>query len=221
MLRVTARTPTRDLPVGRVLSRLFQSFVYHHLPPAEHAGFTHSSGKLFKSTNFRIDYKEEKIEIAFRALRKEYEQQLAMAILKEGMRLGAIHISDVRVGLIEESEPQERMVATGYVCAALKNRLTGKKIFLEPADPRHTRIVTNNALQKYETFFGRSPKKLAIEPVWQSPRPKTFWYEKTPYVAWEAKYRIDSEPGMCRLLRDTGLGSDTMKGLGFLEVADG
>jgi len=113
------------------------------------------------------------------------------------------------------------MVVRGDVCAAIKNRVTGKKIFLEPGDSRHTEIITNHTLQKFETLLGKPyTKELLIEPLWQSLKPRTFWYEKTTYIAWFAKYKIQADSQMLNLLLDTGLGGDSMKNLGFLEVVE-
>ena len=219
MLHITARVPTAKLKIRRSMSRLFQAFCYVHLPQKEHEGYRHSSGKRFKSTNFRIRYFDDRFEIDFVALDEEYEQLLAMAILKNGLRLGEVHIAETTVSLQQRQIPEGDLLVRGFVCAAIKNRLTGQKIFLEPGDSRHTEIITANALQKHEALLGRPyGKELVIEPVWQSPKPHTFWYEKTPYVAWDAKYKISADDDMKRLLLQTGMGSDTMKNLGFLEI---
>jgi len=224
MLHIVARTPTPNLLIQRSMAKLFQSFLYSHLPDKEHEGYKSSSGKVFKAMNFRIRYVEERFEIDFVALDKSYEQKIALEILKNGLQLGKIHFSDVSVSMQERSLPRNttHIEVRGYVCAALQNRLTKRKIFLEPGDERHTQIVTNNALQKYEALFGRPYEgDLRIMPLWQTPKPKTFWYEKSPYVAWLAKYKIEADPSMLQLLLDTGLGSDTMKNLGFLELLYG
>jgi len=224
MLHITACVPTSNLLIQRSMAKLFQSFLYSHLPNKEHSGYVSGSGKIFKAMNFRIRYIQERFEIDFVALNKTYEQKIALDILKEGLKLGEIHFSDVTVSMQEWSLPSDvtQMEVQGYVCAALKNRLTKRKIFLEPGDERHTQIITNNALQKYEALLGKPYEgDLLITPYWQSLKPKIFWYEKTPYVAWLAKYAIEADTSMLQLLLDTGLGSDTMKNLGFLELVDG
>ena len=222
MLHIQARTPVSNLPIKRVMSKLFQSFIYSHLPQKEHQGYAHPNGKVFKSSVFQIHYDRNTISIDFRSLEKEYEQDLAMAILKHGLKLGEVHLSETTVQLTQESDPDSVMNAQGFVCAAIKNDLTKKKIFLEPGDYRHTQIITTNALQKYEALFGEPYEgDLRITPLWQSFKPHTFWYEKTPYTAWKARYKIEATPKMLRLIRDTGLGSGTMKNLGFLELTDG
>ena len=224
MLHITARVPTTNLLVQKSMAKLFQSFLYTHLPDKEHGGYTGKSGKVFKAMNFRIRYIKERFEIDFVTFDKTYEQKIALDILKNGLKLGEIHFSDVTVSMQERSIPLgvTQMEVQGFVCAALKNRLTKRKIFLEPGDERHTQIITNNALQKYEALLGKPYEgDLQIIPLWQSPKPKTFWYEKTPYIAWLAKYKLEADVSMLQLLLDTGLGSDTMKNLGFLELIDG
>ncbi len=224
MLHITAHLPTTNLLIQKSMAKLFQSFLYSHLPDKEHEGYKSSSGKVFKAMNFRMHYTTEGFEIDFVALDKSYEQKIALDILKNGLKLGDIHFVSVVVAVLNRTVPSntQEIKVRGFVCAALKNRLTKRKIFLEPGDERHTQIITNNALQKYEALLGKPYEgDLCIMPLWQSPKPKTFWYEKTPYVAWLAEYKIKADPSMLQLLLDTGLGSDTMKNLGFLELLDG
>ena len=223
MLHITARTPTKDLLIRKSMSKLFQSFLYSHLPEKEHEGYAHQNGKYFKSINFRIRYFDDRFEIDFTALSKEYERMIAMEILKNGLKLGEVYFSETTVGFVERhlSENVTEMVVRGDVCAAIKNRVTGKKIFLEPGDSRHTEIITNHSLQKFEALSGKPYNgDLIIEPLWQNLKPRTFWYEKTPYIAWFAKYKIQADSQMLNLLLDTGLGGDSMKNLGFLEVME-
>ncbi|SFP59029.1 CRISPR-associated endoribonuclease Cas6 [Hydrogenimonas thermophila] len=221
MLHITARTSTKNLLIQKSMSKLFQSFLYSHLPEKEHQGYESSTGKLFKSVNFRIFYFDDRFEIDFTALDKSYEQMIAIEILKNGLKLGEIYFAETTVGFVDRQlgEDVTKMVVRGDVCAAIKNRVTGKKIFLEPGDSRHTEIITNHTLQKFEALLGKPyTKELLIEPLWQSLKPRTFWYEKTPYIAWFAKYKIQADSQMLNLLLDTGLGGDSMKNLGFLEV---
>jgi CRISPR/Cas system endoribonuclease Cas6 (RAMP superfamily) len=222
MLHIQATIPTKNLPIKRSMARLFQGFVYKVLPE-EHDGFKHpQSGKVFKRVNFRIRYEEHRFLIDFVALEEEMERKMALAVFKEGLKLGEVHIVDTTVEYRKREVPEGKMVVKGFVCASIKNALTKKKIFLEPGDYRHTEIITTNALQKYEALYGKPyQNELKITPVWQRPKPQTFWYEKSPYVAWEAKYEIEASKDMKHLLLCTGLGSDTMKNLGFLELCDG
>ena len=56
MLIISAKLPTKNLPIRRVLPKLFQSFIYKSLDDKEHQGYTHPNGKVFKSMNFKINY---------------------------------------------------------------------------------------------------------------------------------------------------------------------
>ncbi len=221
MLKIIATTPTQNLSIKKSMSKLFQSFLYTHLPKKEHDGYISKSGKTFKAMNFFITYKENYFEIFFTALNEEYEQIIALEILKNGLKLGEVHISSTTVEIVKRDVENdvEEIKVQGYVCASLKNPLTKRKIFLEPGDKRHTDIITNHSLEKYETLLGFSYcKDLEIIPLWQSYKAFTFWYEKTPYTTWKAKYKIKADSTMINLLLQTGLGGDSMKNMGFLEV---
>ncbi len=219
MLLITARTATSKLKIRKVMSRLFQSFVYSVIGEKEHAGHQHSSGKIFKSTAFRIRYFDNHFEIEFTALNKEYEKQLAMAILQEGLKLGAVHFADTTVSIIDRSTDKNILHVKGYVCAAIKNLATNRKVYLQPGDEKHNTIITNHSLQKFETLFGKSYEgELDIKVLWQASRFKRFYYENGAVDVWLAEYEISAESEMLNLLLDTSLGAESMKGLGFLEV---
>lgn len=221
MLKIVSRTATDKLRIKRAMSRLFQAYVYSVISSKEHEGYKHSNGKLFKSTNFRIRYFENRFEIDFTALNKEYEKALAMAILKDGLKLGEVHFADTTVSIVDRHTEAQAMTVRGFVCAAIKNNVTGKKIFLQPGEEKHNAIITNHSLQKHEALFGRVYEgELQIEVLEQQPEGRIFYYDKTPYKAWMATYRITAEPEMLNLLLDTGLGGDSMKNLGSLEVVD-
>lgn len=222
MLHIEAKTATDNLKIRRSMARLFQSYIYTLLPSKEHDGYIHQeSGKRFKSTNFRIMYHDNIFTIFFTALNSEYEQLVAMDILKNGLKLGEVKISETKVSINSTELPKsiKELQVRGYVVASIKNRLTNRKIFLEPSDPRHKDIIEKNALQKYEAIFQKPYiGDLSIEALWQSPRESHFWYEKSRYIAWKAQYNIKASYDMINLLVKTGMGSDTMKNLGFLEV---
>ena len=93
MLIISAKTPTQNLPIKRSMSKLFQSFLYTHLPSKEHKGYTSKSGKTFKAMNFFISYKENSFDILFTALDEKYEQIIALEILKNSLKIGEVHIS--------------------------------------------------------------------------------------------------------------------------------
>jgi len=219
MLLITARTATDKLKIRKVMSRLFQSFIYSILGAQEHEGYRHPSGKVFKTTAFRIRYFENKFTIEFTALNKEHEKELAMAILQEGLKLGAIHFADTTVSIIERTTQQSVLHVKAYVCAAIKNRATNQKVYLQPGDAKHNSIITNHSLQKFETLLKKPyDGTLAITVPWQAPRFKRFYYEKGTVDVWLARYEIEAEQEMLNLLLNTGLGAESMKGLGFLEV---
>ena len=222
-IKIKLRISTENLLIKKSMSKLFQSFVYNCLPQEEHLGYSHNSGKKFKSMNFRIRYIENYFIIDFTSFFDKYIKILAIKILKDGIKLGNIHITETTIEYIDRKIDSSinSVIVRGDVCAAIKNRVTGKKIFLEPGDSRHTEIITNHTLQKFEALLGKPyTKELLIEPLWQSLKPRTFWYEKTPYIAWFAKYKIQADSQMLNLLLDTGLGGDSMKNLGFLEVVE-
>jgi len=218
MLLVTARTATSKLKIRKVMARLFQSFIYSIIGEKEHAGYQHKSGKIFKSTAFRICYFNNEFTIEFTALNKEHEKQLAMAILRDGLKLGVIHFTDTTVSIINRSTTQSILHVKSYVCAAIKNQASNKKVYLQPGDEKHNAIITNHSLQKFETLFNKPYNKgLSIKVLWQAPRFKRFFYENGAVDVWLAKYEISAESEMLNLLLDTGLGAESMKGLGFLD----
>ena len=219
MLNIIARSATDKLKIRRSMSRLFQAFIYSIIPSKEHQGYKHTSGKIFKSTNFRIRYFDSRFEIDFTSRNKEYEKTVAMQILKEGLKLGAVHFADTTVSIVERHTDKRELIASGFVCAAIKNNVTGKKIFLEPGEAKHNTIITNHSLQKYETLTGKAYEgDLKIDVLKQQDEGRFFYYGNTPYKAWFATYRITAEVEMIDLLLDTGLGGDSMKNLGFLEL---
>lgn len=219
MLNIVARTATDKLKIKRVMSRLFQAFVYSVLPEKEHAGYKHASGKVFKSTAFRIRYYDSRFEIEFTALNKEYEKQLAMDILQNGLKLGAVHFADTTISIVDRNTEKTRLHVSGYVVAAIKNPVTGKKVYLQPGEEKHNDIIRNHSLQKYETLFGKPyVGEFEINVTWQGDREKKFYYESGPVTVWPARYEIRAKSEMLNLLMDTSLGAESMKGIGFLEV---
>ncbi|NEW59880.1 hypothetical protein GSY74_01175 [Sulfurovum sp. bin170] len=55
MLIIKTKLPTKNLPIRRVLAKLFQSYIYHSLDNKEDDGYKHANGKVFKVMNFKID----------------------------------------------------------------------------------------------------------------------------------------------------------------------
>ena len=222
MLKITATLPTTKLPVGRVLNELTQAYFYRYVPPKEHEGYKHSSGKVFKAMNFRMSYKDRTIAINFSALNKTYEKDIAMAVLGEGLRLGEIHIAQTEVSLVDKY-PRELQSGTikvkGHIAAAIKDGTSSKKIYLEPKTHKFQEIIHKHTLEKYETLMHKSYEDdLKITPVYQAPKPRYFFYKKGRIKSWYGVYEIEANEEMLRLILDTGLGAHAMQGLGFVEV---
>ncbi|MEA1920544.1 MAG: CRISPR-associated endoribonuclease Cas6 [Campylobacterota bacterium] len=221
MLSITARAATSKLKIRKVMSRLFQSYVYNVIGEVEHQGYQHASGKVFKATAFRIRYFDNEFQIEFTARNKAHEKTLAMDILQHGIKLGAVYFADTTVSIVERTTQENVLHVKAYVVAAIKNAASNQKVYLQPGDTKHNEIITKHSLQKYETFFGTPYKgTLDIKVLWQAPKFKRFFYEKGSVDVWMADYEITAEPEMLNLLLDTGLGAESMKGLGFLEVVD-
>jgi len=221
MLYIKAKIPTKNLPIKRVLAKLFQSFVYSCLDDQEHEGYKHPNGKVFKSMNFKITHKDYDLEIKYTALDKENEKKVAQKILLDGLKLGEIHISSTEISLQQRSTNHEAEIlhVKGFVAAAIKDGKSNKKIYLEPKSHKFQEIITNNTLQKYEALYGKDYRgNFWIEVLKQQPKERIFFYNKGIIKAWNATYKIKTNKGMQELILGTGIGAHTMQGLGFVEV---
>lgn len=156
MVIIKATIPTYNLPVKRILPKLFQSFVYTTLDDKEHEGYKHSNGKVFKSMNFKIAYHGHDLHIRYTALNKEHEKRLAQEVLLSGLKLGEIHIASTQVELQQRKAIDTNIQVGGFVVGAIKDgKLGKKKIYLEPKSDKFQEIIHNHTLQKYETLFGK------------------------------------------------------------------
>ncbi len=219
MLAIKAVIPTANLPVKRVLPKLFQSFVYTALDNKEHDGYKHPNGKVFKSMNYKIDYKEHDLSIQFTALNKEHEKTIAQKILFEGLKLGEIHIASTEISLQHREAPSNTIKVGGFVAAAIKDGKSKHKIYLEPKTHKFQEIIHNHTLQKHEALFGKPYEgELNIKLIAQKPKERIFHYEKGAIKAWYGVYEIKASEEMIGMILDTGLGSNAMQGLGFVEV---
>ncbi len=220
MVNIKATLATKNLPIKRVMAKLFQSYVYTHLDDAEHEGYKHPNGKVFKAMNFKIIYHDNLIEIAYVALDKENEKKIAMAVLSQGLKLGEVHIASVEVALENRhTELGESIKVGGFVCAAIKDGNSSKKIYLEPKSHKFQEIVRNNTLQKYEALFGKAYEgALEIKLVSQKPKERIFYYQKGVIKAWHGIYEISADREMLQMILDTGIGAHAMQGMGFVEV---
>ena len=220
MLAIKATLPTKNLPINRILSKLFQSFIYHTLEDKEHQGYKHSNGKVFKAMNFKILYKDNQILAKFVALDKKNEEVLAKKILLDELKLGEIHITQTDLSLTKRDQKQFSTIKVdGFISCAIKDGKSSKKIYLEPKSNKFQEILYNNTIQKYEALFGKSYSgTLNIKLVNQKPRPKIFYYSKGAIKAWFGVYEIEADSDILNMILDTGMGADAMKGLGFVEI---
>ena len=222
MLEIKTKLPTKNLPIRRVLAKLFQSYIYTALDDKEHEGYKHSTGKVFKAMNFKIAYIENEIHAKFVALNPENEKRLAQYMLMNSLKLGEIHLTNTSVSIIERhSKITTPMRVGGFVCANIKDGNSSKKIYLEPKSHKFQEIVYNNTLQKYEALFGKPYEgKLKIKLIEQKPRERIFHYSKGVIKAYFAVYEIEATEEMLQMILDTGFGANTMKGLGFVELME-
>jgi len=220
MLIIKAKLPTTNLPIRRVLAKLFQSYIYTILDDKEHIGYTHQNGKVFKAMNFKIAYIKDEIHIIFVAIDKENEKALAQNILLEGLKLGEIHISQTELSLQNRHQEQRTHIKVGgFVCAAIKDGTSSKKIYLEPKSHKFQEILYNNTLQKYEALFSKHYKgKLKIMLINQKPRERLFHYSKGVMKVWYGVYEVEADTDLLDMILDSGMGANCMKGLGFVEV---
>ena len=220
MLQIKAKIPTKNLPIRRILAKLFQSFVYTHLDAKEHTGYKHQNGKLFKSMNFKILYIKDEIIIKYAALEKENEKKIAEAVLKDGLKLGEIHISSVELSLEDRHKSIQKSIKVGgFVCGAIKDGKSRKKIYLEPKSHKFQEIIYNHTIQKYEALFGKTYEgELKIEVINQKPDARTFFYNKGVMRAWYGIYKIEADKEMLGMVLDTGIGAQAMQGVGFVEM---
>jgi len=219
MVIVHAKIPTYNLPVWRSLPKLFQSFVYTALDDKEHEGYKHPSGKVFKSMNFKIAYHGHDLHIRYTALNKDHEKRIAQEVLLNGLKLGEIHIASTQVELQRRDAIAQSIQVGGFVVGAIQDgKLGKKKIYLEPKSDKFQEIIHTHTLQKYETLFGKPYQgELAIQLINQKPKERLFYYQKGAIKAWYGIYKITANNDMLELILDTGIGSNAMQGLGFVE----
>ena len=220
MLTIKATLPTKNLPIRRVLAKLFQSFIYHTLDDKEHQGYTHPNGKVFKAMNFKIVYTANIIDIRYVAINKEHEKILAKKILLDGLKLGEIHITQIEVSLLNRHEEERKIIKVrGFVSCAIKDGTSKNKIYLEPKTQKFQEILYNNTIQKYEALFTKPYHgNLNIKLINQKPRERIFYYSRGGIKAWHGVYEIEADTDMLNMILDSGMGANCMKGLGFVEL---
>jgi len=221
MLIIKTTLPTPNLPIRRVLSKLFQSYIYTALEDREHHGYKHPNGKVFKAMNFKIAYIENEIHAKFVALNPENEKKLAEYMLYNSLKLGEIHLTNTSVGITERnSRIKSPMRVGGFVNANIKDgKLSKKKIHLEPKSDKFQEIIHRNTLEKYEALFGKKYEgELKIKLIEQKPKERIFHYSKGVIKAWFGVYEISGDEDILRMILDTGMGANCMKGVGFVEL---
>ncbi len=220
MLIIEAKLPTKDLPIRRILSKLFQSFIYKNIDDKEHDGYKHPNGKVFKSMNFKIAYIENMIEIKFVALDKNNEKKIAEYILHNKLELGEIHIVQTTISIEKRYfKTSNRIKVGGFISCAIKDGKSKNKIYLEPKTDKFQEILYNNTIEKYQALFNKSYKgNLNIRLIDQKPRERIFYYSRGAIKAWYGVYEIEADSDMLNMILDSGIGANCMKGLGFVEI---
>lgn len=222
MLEIQSTIPSKNLQIYKCLSRLIQGYFYSNLPQSEHIGYKHCSGKVFRKTNFCFTLENNLLHIKFSALDKELEEMVAVSLLKNGLKLGKIHLVDTAINLSNHKTDKNEINIKGYVVCNIKGFLD-RKIYLEPADSRHLEILTINLLQKYETFYNKCyDGEFEINLLWQDfEKFHKFYYgnNKNYMKAWLGIWNIKADNDLINLALSTGLGSGVMSyGSGFVET---
>ncbi len=213
MLIIKTKLPTKNLPIRRVLSKLFQSYIYTALDDKEHDGYKHANGKVFKAMNFKIAYIDNEIHAKYVALDPQNEKQLAQYMLMNSLKLGEIQLTNTSISIVERhSKIKSPMRVGGFVCSNKKDdKNPKKKVYLEPKSERFQNNIIQNTLDKYEVLFKKPYKgKLKIKLIEQKPKEKVFHYNKGIMIAWYAVYEIEANSDMLEMILDTGMGAKCM-----------
>jgi CRISPR-associated endoribonuclease Cas6 len=220
MLTIKSTLPTHNLPIRRVLSKLFQSFIYSTLDDKEHRGYKHPNGKLFKAMNFKIAYIENQIIAKFVSIDKNYEKIIAEEILYNKLKLGEIHIAQTELSITKRYQSEFSTIRVGgFVSCAIKDGKSKRKIYLEPKSHKFQEILYNNTIQKYEALFSKPYSgTLTIKLINQKPKERLFHYSRGVIKAWYGVYEIEGNSDILNMILDSGMGGDAMKGLGFVEI---
>ncbi len=220
MLSIKTKLPTKNLKIRRVLSKLFQSYIYTALDDKEHDGYKHANGKVFKSMNFKIAYIDNEIHAKYVALNPENEKRLAQYMLMNSLKLGEIHLTNTSISILERnSKIKSPMRVGGFVSVHIKDGNSKRKIYLEPKSAKFQEIIHRNTIEKYEALFGKKYEgELKIKLIEQKPRERIFHYSKGVIKACYGVYEIEANEDMLGMILDTGMGSNAMKGVGFVEI---
>ena len=162
------------------------------------------------------------LRVRFTSYELEFEKIIALAVLKDGLNLGKIHILDTTVAVSEHRTTQNKARLQGCVICSVQG-LLGHKVYLEPQDSRHLEMMKTNALQRFETLSGhRYEGEFELNLLRQDlGKPLYFYYgnNQTPAKAWPAVWDIEALPELINTLLDAGVGGGCMNcGAGFLET---
>jgi CRISPR-associated endoribonuclease Cas6 len=171
--------------------------------------------------NFKIAYIDNEIHAKFVALNPENEKRLAQYMLMNSLKLGEIHLSNTSVSIKERnSKITSPMRVGGFVCSNKKDdKNPKKKVYLEPKSERFQKNIIQNTLEKYEALFQKPYEgELKIKLIEQKPKERVFHYSKGVIKAWFGVYDITGDEDILKMILDTGMGANCMKGLGFVEI---
>ncbi len=220
MIIFTAKT-FGNLPVYDVLSRLIQGFLYNNIVPYEHDGFKHSSGKVFKSTNYRFTYKAEDnvFKFYFTSLMPETEDLFFDYVKQNGMKLANIKFFNEQLFVKNRGWSKQELIFVSNILMSNKNQI-GSREFLKPSNPVFLDNLQVQSFQKFETLLRREYKDpWELELLSSSNKQTRIFYNRQPYFTWTAKYKLKADIEMINLLLQTGIGGQTMKGFGMMKIS--
>jgi CRISPR-associated endoribonuclease Cas6 len=211
---------TQNLPIFDVISRLVQGFIYRKVAPYEHDGFTHSTGKIFKSSTFKFEYRRDSsdFKLLFSSLIPETEEKFAKYVAEHGLELGSIILEEQEVEYRRREWRSNKIIFWANVLMISKTE-KGRREFLKPTDEKFLPNLKNHSFQKFETLFQRDYfGGWELEILKSSEKPTKLYYNKKPYFTWGAKYQLQADPEMINMLLSSGIGGQTMKGFGMMQV---
>lgn len=220
MIEITTELPTINLPIKKVLAQLFQAYIYTALDDIEHEGYRHPNGKRFKSMNFKISYRGNRIEAKFVALDPKNEEKLAQHALYN-FKLGDLKLNRTSISIKNRNYNISSYIKVGGFISINTKDKTSKngKRYLEPKDSEFIEKLQINTIQKYETLFKKPYMgELKIELLDQKPKPIFSYYKKGAIKVWYGVYRIKGEKEILEMILNTGMGANCMKGVGFVEL---
>jgi CRISPR-associated endoribonuclease Cas6 len=209
-----------NIPVFDVLSRLIQGFLYHNIVSYEHDGFRHSSGKVFKSTNYKFIYKKDSnvFKFYFTSLLPQTEENFYNIVKTKGMNLHGIKFYDEKIVYRKRNWHSESIIFESYILMTTKDE-KGNRRFIQPDSSLFLENLKTQSFQKYETFLQKEYLgEWNLELLDQHLNYTKISYNRQLYLTWGAKYKLSANIEMINLLLHTGIGSQTMKGFGMMKI---